>query len=58
MEVSNGVGVVKLLFQPVKSYFIFTSFQSCEPFPGSLYLIAEELYRETQYVDVLFIVLQ
>ena len=50
MEVSNGVGVVKLLFQPVKNkltYFIFISFQSCEPFPGFLYLVAEQLGNDT-----------
>ena len=60
MEVSNGVGVVKFLFQPVKNkltYFIFISFQSREPFPGSLYLVAEEVKNKKQYVHVLFTVL-
>ena len=50
MEVTNGVHVVKFLFQPVKKkliYFIFISFQSCEQFPGSLYLVAEELGNDT-----------
>ena len=50
MEVTDGVGVVKFLFQPVKNkliYFIFISFQSCESFPGSLYLVAEQLGNDT-----------
>jgi len=38
MEVSNGVSVVKLLFQPVKnklSYFIFTAFNPVNHSPPS-----------------------